>query len=58
MSSQQCSAVLPVYMEYDGLDMTSGGYKKLKETEFKVWTGLRMWLPSDLDNAAINVDAG
>lgn len=30
----------------------------MKDKEWTVKTGFRMWLPADLGNAAINVDAG
>jgi len=58
MSSQRCAAFWPIYMAINGKDMTEGEYDKLKERDWKATTGLRMWLPSDLNNAAINVDAG
>jgi len=58
MSSQRCAAVWPIGLTMNGEDMTEGEYDKLKEQDFKALTGLRMWLPSDLNNAAINVDAG
>ena len=55
---QRCGAVLPIYGEINGKDLTEGEYAKMKAKNFKVTTGLRMWFPDDLSTAAINAPAG